>query len=1253
MYYEDYVPEPIILTPADYTAMIAPIQYGQEAYLRVSWTNNYLALATNYFFEIDFDHTNQAWDYNLGWPAMEWYQTLDLPCIAENLGPNVKCVLTPGGAADTSSKIQVIGLSAIPFGQAYTLHFPKIKFGTGGTAYMNFTLYQNTPGENTHKIPIVTTPITFQPNPSQNIVATAFDTLTVNPNRPDVDATLTFSFASAQDPEFTIYEYTNPFSTPSAIIPCGGNNLCYAFADPANWIVFQPNPLQGTTTTTALTIRTPPHTGTFRFAARTERDGRVQDSKESNFVVQPGGPTVTFIPSATRNTEINRNSPVYFDLTFSTITRLPANASITVDFTQLTIPDRDAFFCLINNGLTGLDIREVICQRMDANTIKIFNMEEVAAGTAISVTVQLQTNTNTGVSARVRTFYERESTNLVDTGLGQTTLAFQYDNFRSSAIINDRSGNKLRVGGTGIININIAPTRTYTGATLVVNFGSDFSVSRYTDVLLCRVAGIRRRCTYTMNPLVVTITNVASLPAGTNTLVSISTDFTEINRMGVQAPSTAGWHSINIAIVRGTIQEQLGDFVYVYPAGIPQLSVEAVPATAGEFAMYTFNIQLTRTLNANTNANVKGRIFIDFPSGPEGFEADLGTGLQTGEYVGCNIVGLTDRAKIHCRLWHAPGNGLPASVEVIGFDAFTDPANTPIIIRVARIRNPLTTAGEYVFNLRTDHVNLVNNLLTPIENAHYSLWHRVIDYAGTRPTFNAPNGVTFQAGAAPGQSGTTLNIDIFDGRALANEDYFVYELPKEIKPDLDLTCPAGVSLCLSFPDCNWVVYQLSGAIPANTARNGDVNTITIPGSLLPDGYTITGLAWRNNEYDSNVIYNIDPDTYDTIPGNIADKIMTVNNDQLVRARRGTEFYIEFTPSVPIPVNGTIEIRFPNGFTPQQHCKNSPSTGSLLASTTGRITCESRGTSWIITNFDAVAANTPIKLYGLVDLPDAAGNQGNVDIYTWANQDADLVNNGARIEMSTTGMPVTIANTRTLNLDFNPTTRINDDIIARANNYHPLTFDFTLNTATVTPARSIQLQVDGTANGFQATRASGEPTICYFTNIDTNEITACTGTTAVANNILTYTLQPLMILTPGTNYRATITTAFAANGADGVTFPSTAQQYRAALIVNGGGTVETDMTFFEVKPRKFTSLTVKSYVITETDENIIDIALVAPGNIAAASRLIIELPTVFNNTDMFDEDLGQGLNDGQEKTCDVISSLPTPLTRKIIYFIYLF
>ena len=166
IYYEDYVPDPITMTDDWATATFAPLQYQQDSYLRISWTNKYIELGSNYFFQLDFNHLNEAWDFNLGWTALKWYQKYDLPCIVENLGEGIRCILRPGGALNTISTIQVVGISSIPKsvdGSTVLLHFPMIKFGTQGTANLRFGLYQNTPGENTLDIPIMIKDFQFLP----------------------------------------------------------------------------------------------------------------------------------------------------------------------------------------------------------------------------------------------------------------------------------------------------------------------------------------------------------------------------------------------------------------------------------------------------------------------------------------------------------------------------------------------------------------------------------------------------------------------------------------------------------------------------------------------------------------------------------------------------------------------------------------------------------------------------------------------------------------------------------------------------------------------------------------------------------------------------------------------------------------------------------------------------------------------------------------------------------------------------------
>lgn len=345
VYYGDYVPDPIIMSPEWYTTLVTPIQYGEEAYFRITWINRYLSLGTNYFFELDFDHTNLAWDYNLGWGTSEWYQKYQIPCITENLGANTRCFLTPGRVAGSKSTITVIGLSAMVVNGTFTMHFPKIKFGTAGTAHVTFTLYQNTPGENTLKIPIVTTELYMSPAPVSTAGTNAFNTLSLTAkNQPFINTTLNMAFfTNTANPDHTIYVYPSLFFIATGIANCGGTNKCYVFSDPVRWIVFEPNPVQGTSTSTSLSIQSAPYIGSFPFSARSILNTVVQLKELQSLTVSPGVPTVTITPNS-GNIELNINSLALFDIAFTTITHLPANASFAVTFTGVTVPIGNGFY---------------------------------------------------------------------------------------------------------------------------------------------------------------------------------------------------------------------------------------------------------------------------------------------------------------------------------------------------------------------------------------------------------------------------------------------------------------------------------------------------------------------------------------------------------------------------------------------------------------------------------------------------------------------------------------------------------------------------------------------------------------------------------------------------------------------------------------------------------------------------------------------------------------------------------------------
>ena len=185
--------------------------------------------------------------------------------------------------------------------------------------------------------------------------------------------------------------------------------------------------------------------------------------------------------------------------------------------------------------------------------------------------------------------------------------------------------------------------------------------------------------------------------------------------------------------------------------------------------MYTFTFSLSANLNAYSDTTQYGRVWIDFPTGTNGFADDLGTGLQNGEFVGCNIQGITV-TNYSCNLFTSPGNGIPASIMIAGLPAITAPSAT-ITLYVANIKNPTTYIGEFVFALRTEEVTVTTSAILPIEYGQYSYWLPLVTstvlagpYTGPTPTLSG----------TPGVAGGQILIDMYTEVSLVSGDYYIY-----------------------------------------------------------------------------------------------------------------------------------------------------------------------------------------------------------------------------------------------------------------------------------------------------------------------------------------------------------------------------------------------------------------------------------------------------------------------------------------------
>ena len=309
---------------------------------------------------------------------------------------------------------------------------------------------------------------------------------------------------------------------------------------------------------------------------------------------------------------------------------------------------------------------------------------------------------------------------------------------------------------------------------------------------------------------------------------------------------------LNIGIIQGGTDEELfTEYIYVYPAPFSEFEVISYIPGAGQFNIFQFNVDFSADLNAFNDGTTNGRIFIDFPTdGTYAFDDDLGLGIENGAAVGCNVVNLGTPGDVTCRLIKSPGNGIPASVELMGFPAITGTDDQDIEIYIAKVVNPAQAFGadtkELKFAIRTEHVTVADGSILPVEYTEFMLW----DPLSTPTTTTAandpdvtPTSPTFQAGSVPGEADRNLVIQQYgENQALAIGDFLIYEIPLDIELSYDQTCPANVDLCISFPAAGWMFYRLDTALGATAERDGTIDKVTIPSSIDPTGYDITCYA---------------------------------------------------------------------------------------------------------------------------------------------------------------------------------------------------------------------------------------------------------------------------------------------------------------------------------------------------------------------------------------------------------------------------
>lgn len=849
--YAEYVPIAKIIPDTDFTITPIIAEANEYTLLKIDFQNNYIALNSQYDFVLNFTHTNNAWEPNLGWGAKTvWYQKYDYPCIVEGIGSNYYCELRPGTALSTDSLITVMtkGNMSLSLGSNVTFYFPKIQLGSnsGDSMLGLFKIREYTPGKLTSYIDIYTNTFSRTGLIAQDSSTTytassgiTYSNLQINGL---TDVSTSFTCVTGATAVFYAFPSVLPVTTSSSTVAnCDGSaGVCYVFGKSVNWVYHKPTAaISGTTCHANLSS----FTTLYPYSTWITVPTRVVKSDANNIVnrinlnrLLPVGSLTTTpasIAMKTTDTETYQNTVHIMEITFVTNYDIPLNGWIILDLTGMQAPA--TLQAIATAGLTATTTLGVVFTQVNTSEIKITNFNLVTAGSTVTVDIRLLLGTSSSPQVKVTTYYSAGL--IIDQGGPVTvspTLTLTLGNFQSFLVSPNRPQNIVHVTQDGTYKVTLTPSFAgYTSGYLQIEFASGFSLPNSTwDDLVCLIGTTRRSCSFTSSsPLIVRIPYTTDWSAGVASDVSIYTDYSKGNKKGIVAPTTAGWYQVVYKFVdsSGSIKEANMDYVFVPPAALTRLRIESAMNTANVFNMYTVTLQVSVAIPAYSSG---GRFYVDFPTGTNNYANDLGTGLETGDYIGCDFEGgITTSDSVNsplkCRLIESKVTGQQVSVEVINFSALA--VATDIIVRIARIKNPATTTNT-VFGLtvRMNTFITTTGVTTYMQYSPFALTIVLLNTASpTTVSVPPPAEAEPSFTGSTGQTNQPFNILIYTPEDLSINDYFVIELPTDIKILNPLSnCPtAATGQCWSFPDAGWVVYKLTSAVAANiTTVNGNIES---------------------------------------------------------------------------------------------------------------------------------------------------------------------------------------------------------------------------------------------------------------------------------------------------------------------------------------------------------------------------------------------------------------------------------------------
>jgi hypothetical protein len=220
-------------------------------------------------------------------------------------------------------------------------------------------------------------------------------------------------------------------------------------------------------------------------------------------------------------------------VSFTTKNPLPAStSSIIITFNIFTLST--SAYCRLITSVLANDGRGIMCVTTSPTVITLSNMAAVPTGSTFSLYVKLISTATTSISPSVTIVTYYSGSYQVDTLINQPHINNPISNgglltlpsftFSNPQIIQK----KIKKGYFGPIEFYFGLTNAGSTAATVIVLTLTNDYYPYSNTLnlpiICKIGGNRFPCTYSLSPLVVTITSITSI-SSSNTTLNITTEY--------------------------------------------------------------------------------------------------------------------------------------------------------------------------------------------------------------------------------------------------------------------------------------------------------------------------------------------------------------------------------------------------------------------------------------------------------------------------------------------------------------------------------------------------------------------------------------------------------------------------------------------------------------------------------------------------------------------------------------------------------